>query len=309
MRYFVAVTDNNWFKYLAELEPNEVNFWRPSGKLFGAVEFGAPFLFKLHSPLNYIVGGGFYIKSYKLPLSLAWDAFERKNGAADLQILKNLISRHRSKLEFDPYIGCILLNEPFFFPKKYWIQIPDNWSKNIVVGKTYDTNEVIGRNLWEKVEQNLTNLRVDEFEQNQPEIAGEEHSRYGQEYLTRARLGQGTFRVMVTEAYHRSCSITGEKTLPVLQASHIKPFSKEGPNRTANGLLLRSDLHILFDRGYITIAPDYRVEVSRKIKEEFNNGREYYPLHGKRLKNLPDSALDRPAMEFINWHNEEIYVG
>jgi putative restriction endonuclease len=189
-----------------------------------------------------------------------------------------------------------------------WIPIPKDWSKNIVSGKTYDTSETTGRALWEQVEKRLAQLRVEQSDETGVAFPVAEEPRFGQDYLARARLGQGAFRIMVTDAYHRRCSITGEKTLPVLQASHIRPFSEEGPNRTDNGLLLRSDLHILFDKGYLTITPDYLVEVSSRIKEEFNNGRIYYPLHGKRIENLPNRVTDRPSREFIEWHNEQVYV-
>ncbi len=99
-----------------------------------------------------------------------------------------------------------------------------------------------------------------------------------------------------TEAYHRRCAITGEKTLPVLNASHIKPYSKEGPHIASNGLLLRQDIHTLFDRGYITINKDHVVEVSKRIKADYGNGKEYYAYHGKPLSNIPDKieeSLDR----------------
>ncbi len=62
MRAFVAVTDKDWYQFLAG-RPNldEVNFWQPSAATgFAALEPGEPFLFKLHSPGNYIVGGGFF---------------------------------------------------------------------------------------------------------------------------------------------------------------------------------------------------------------------------------------------------------
>jgi putative restriction endonuclease len=75
---------------------------------------------------------------------------------------------------------------------------------------------------------------------------------YGAAYLAKARIGQGAFRVLVTEAYNRRCALTGERSLPVLQASHIKPFAKQEPHRVSNGLLLRSDLHLLFDTGLLT---------------------------------------------------------
>jgi putative restriction endonuclease len=135
----------------------------------------------------------------------------------------------------------------------------------------------------------------------------EEQSRYGTDYLTRARLGQGAFRLLVTEAYEKRCAITGERTLPVLQASHIKPFALQGPNRVSNGLLLRSDLHILFDRGYLTLTPNLHVEVSKRIKEEFENGREYYAHPGRPLAVRPESPMDRPAAEFLRWHNDNVF--
>ena len=70
MKIWVGVTDNDWHHYLAELQPDEVNFWRPGGGGFRAIDSYEPFLFKLHSPYNYIVGGGFFIRHTELPLSL-----------------------------------------------------------------------------------------------------------------------------------------------------------------------------------------------------------------------------------------------
>jgi putative restriction endonuclease len=110
--------------------------------------------------------------------------------------------------------------------------------------------------------------------------------------------------VLVTEAYQRCCAITGERTLPVLEAAHIKPYAEQGPHRLANGLLLRSDLHTLFDAGYITVTDELHVEVSRRIREEFENGREYYKHHGGPLTVIPGSESDRPSREFLRWHNE-----
>jgi putative restriction endonuclease len=88
----------------------------------------------------------------------------------------------------------------------------------------------------------------------------------------RQRLGQGTFRLLITDIYQKRCSVTGEKVLPVLQAAHIQPVSEGGTHRVDNGLLLRSDVHTLFDRGYVTVAPDFRVMVSSRLKKDFDNG-------------------------------------
>jgi putative restriction endonuclease len=81
MKYWVGITDNDWFRRLAARAAEEVNFWQPGGATsFKAVPPGAPFLFKLHSPEHYIAGGGHFLRQSFLPLSFAWDAFGDRNG-------------------------------------------------------------------------------------------------------------------------------------------------------------------------------------------------------------------------------------
>ena len=221
MKFWVGVTDKNWFDYLASIKPDEVNFWKPSGQGFGAIEVGSPFLFKLHSPINKIVGGGYFIRSEQIPLSLAWDAFGNKNGSSNLNDLRNKINSLRAKPEADPTIGCIILNQPFFFSEDKWIDVPDSFARNIVTGKTYDTNEQDGERLWNEVA-----LRLNDVMTVSQGLVAEPLSGYGNEYLIKSRLGQGAFRILVTGAYNRNCAISGEKALPVLQAAHIKPFNE-----------------------------------------------------------------------------------
>lgn len=314
MKFWIGVTDNKWFEFLSARSPDEVNFWRPSGfGSFQAVPTGSIFLFKLHSPYNYIAGGGIFIKHSNLPLSLAWDAFGEKNGAGSHEALRSLIEKFRAKKprEHDPIIGCTILASPFFFRREDWIPAPPDWASSIVQGKTYETDQEVGRVIWIKVQEKLKELnyqqRIDMSYQTP--LAAEEMARYGSEFLTRARLGQGTFRVLVTDAYVRRCAVTGERTLPALEAAHIKPFAKTGPNLTSNGLLLRSDLHKLFDFGYVSITPELSVEVSRKIKEEFENGRDYYALHGRKLLVIPSAVKDQPSSQFLQWHNQNVYLG
>jgi putative restriction endonuclease len=122
------------------------------------------------------------------------------------------------------------------------------------------------------------------------------------------RLGQGIFRVVITDAYERHCAVSGEKVLPVLAAAHIRPYAKEGTHKPDNGILLRSDLHTLFDRGYATVTPERRFEVSRRVKEEFNNGQEYYALHGREIF-VPRKLVLQPAAENLEWHNENVFKG
>ncbi len=308
MKFFVAVTNNDWFHFLSKIQPDEINFWRPGRQPFSALEVGQPFLFKLHYPSNFIVGGGFFIRYELLPLSLAWEAFGKKNGVPDIFTFRSVIQKLAQTTDINPFIGCIILNEPFFFSREQWIEAPPDFSRNIMSGKTYNTTSIIGQRWWNMVQQNLVHhFAEDRVADQRPDYGIEK--RYGSEYLMKARLGQGAFRILVTSAYHRRCAISGEKALPVLEASHIKPFSCSGPNRIDNGLLLRSDIHKLFDAGYLTISTDYRVEVSRRIKEDFENGGNYYTYHGKNLFVLPDADQERPNHQFLEWHNSEVYLG
>lgn len=310
MKVWVGVTDDGWFNYLRARNPDEVNFWQPSGgREFRVLQPGEPFLFKLHSPKNYIVGGGFFVRYSPLPCSLAWEAFGEKNGVGAYAEFLARIRKYRvrsgyaEKIDPDPVVGCNVLAQPFFFPEKAWIPVPTDWAPNIVQGKTYDTEREVGRALWTEVKQVAGALGL-----WQPDEVRDEPRREAPRYLMKGRLGQGAFRVLVTDAYQRRCTITGERTLPVLEAAHIRPYASEGPNLTQNGLLLRSDLHKLFDIGYLTVTPEYRVEVSTRIKEEYQNGREYYAHHGQRLLILPEAMEEQPSKEFLEWHNQSVFV-
>lgn len=302
MQFWVGITDGDWFEHLAALRPDEVNFWQPGATPPRRMEPGWPFLFKLHSPYDFIVGGGYFVRFSQLPCFLAWDAFGEKNGATSLRDLVDRVARYlKSAQTPGSVIGCNILNSPFFFPRHEWIRIPENWSSQIQRGMTYDTDETHGRALWDEVVTRLERLAPAISEPREEAVL----RRYGKEYLARARLGQGAFRVLVTDAYHRRCAVTGERTLPALEAAHIQAHSAHGPNQVNNGLLLRADIHRLFDDGYVTIDPDLRFLVSKQVREEFENGRKYYRFNGQSLINLPEAIDERPSAAFLEWHNRQ----
>ena len=90
-------------------------------------------------------------------------------------------------------------------------------------------------------------------------LSSEPGSRYGEPRLIQPRLGQATFRIAVLDAYGRACAVTGEHSLPALEAAHIRSYAESGPHEICNGLLLRADLHRLFDTGYVTVTPELRL--------------------------------------------------
>lgn len=307
MKYWVGVTDNHWFEFLRQAKPDEVNFWQPRGMVsFSGLQPGSPFLFKLKRPHNHIAGGGYFVKSTSLPLSIAWETFGQKNGAASRQVFEAMIRKLATDPSIrDPEIGCTVLSQPFFWTDDQWIPEPIAFSGNIVRGKYYDSAEPDAARLWGMVESRIGMWSISEglHKVAEPLLV----SRYGQPTLIKPRLGQGAFRVLVTDAYRRRCALTGESTLPVLDAAHILPFAENGPNDASNGLLLRSDFHKLFDLGMITVTPEFRMEVSPRIREEWFNGKAYYRLHGQALPNLPEAIADRPDSRYLRWHNDNVY--
>jgi len=76
----------------------------------------------------------------------------------------------------------------------------------------------------------------------------------------------------------------------------------------ANGLLLRSDIHRLYDKGYVAVTQDYRFVVSGRLKNDFENGRSYYPLHGVEI-HVPKSPGNRPDRAELQWHLGQRFRG
>ncbi len=303
----MGITDWDWFSQLRKLEGiDEVNFWQPNPHPFRALAPGEPFLFKLHSPWNRIVGVGFFARQVKLPVSMAWDAFGPKNGAESLVEMRRRVEKYRKAAPAptsDYEIGCIMLEQPAFFDEGDWIEAPE-WKMNIQSGRGYRLDEQPGLPLWQRIQALLTTRS---FAAGILSVAEPVGPRYGAPVFKFPRLGQGSFQAAIIDAYARRCAITGERVLPVLEAAHIKPYGEGGEHRIDNGLLLRRDLHALFDRGYMTVSPEMEVLVSKRLKDEFHNGEEYLALTGHRLL-APGRVADWPSPEFLDWHNQHRFV-
>jgi putative restriction endonuclease len=302
----IAPTDFRWYEFLqARPQLEEANFWKPSAtKMFRAPAL-APFLFKLKSPHNAICGFGFFARYSHLPAWLAWECFGEGNGCDSLEGLQRLIDHLRGPIGYRPTrhrgeIGCILIVQPTFFRPQDWIDQPRDWPARSLTPVTRALTDPEWRRVWNACQEQAGIGRSDSVGVAEP--------RYGSPRLVAPRIGQGTFRIAVTDAYDRACAVSGEHSLPALEAAHIKPFGKDGPNEVRNGLLLRADLHRLFDQGYVTVTADARFEVGHRLRQDFDNGHSYYPFHGKPLR-LPSSGPERPDEEFLAWHREHRFLG
>jgi putative restriction endonuclease len=310
MRGYVGVTDNEWYQFLRdrpEVSEAEVNFWRPGGgREFRVLAVGEPFFFKTHSPHNRIVGGGFYSGFAALRVSEAWQFYGLANGAGSLERMRARIGHYRRApiaAGEDPEIGCIFVRNVTFFPDNASFQAPPGFATSIVQGKSYDMAELQVSGYFADLMQLVLGKQI-EIDFSQP--WHDTGPVFGDPRLAPYRLAQQAFKAVVLDKYHGHCAITDTKIRPVLQAAHIRPVTDGGENRIDNGLLLRSDVHTMFDRGYLAVDPGYRLRVSPRLRDEFGNGEQFYAKVGEVIA-LPTRKADQPQRDFLEWHLDTVF--
>jgi hypothetical protein len=114
------------------------------------------------------------------------------------------------------------------------------------------------------------------------------------------REGQGPFKDDLLEAYGRKCAMTDCAVVEILEAAHIKPYRGPQTNRTDNGLLLRADIHTLFDKGLIWVDEHFLIQISDRLQ-----GSEYGILSGKPLR-MPTDVSSRPHPAHLAAHRKAV---
>ncbi|MFM0663320.1 HNH endonuclease [Paraburkholderia sediminicola] len=110
------------------------------------------------------------------------------------------------------------------------------------------------------------------------------------------REGQGEFRTSLLDAYGYRCAMTGCAVVEILEAAHIRPYRGTGTNRSDNGLLLRADIHTLFDKGLLWLEDRLVIRVSDRLR-----GSEYESLDGTKLR-VPADPVHQPHIEHVAHH-------
>jgi putative restriction endonuclease len=93
----------------------------------------------------------------------------------------------------------------------------------------------------------------------------------------------------------------------VVELDFSQPWHRSGPVFGDPRLALRSDVHTLFDRGYLAVDQEHRLLVSPRLRADFNNGDQFYAKAGQ-LIDLPERCTDRPGREFLEWHLDEVFL-
>lgn len=270
--FAIAVTDATWFEYQRSHGfIDGVNFWTPSQNRPKQLSKGDYFVFKLAGPGDRIGGYGTFVEYKYQSLDATWNEFGRKNGADSKAEFINTLTRFPSSDKVN--CGCLVLKDVVYFEETV------NRVKAGIVKKPAQLYA------YENAPFPFGNL--------QPSQTGFSLVQNATKTMTMQicadRTGQGAFHTAVSKAYKGRCCITGETTPELLQAAHIQDYINVQSHHIQNGLLLRIDIHKLFDSGLLYIDQSYHVHISPLVKTP-----EYVKLDGKSIS-LPTNKSEWPS--------------
>lgn len=310
---YVFPTDTDWATFLrARPELDEVNFWLPSPVRFKALQRGERFLFKSKAKAGgRLIGGGLFNGYVAMRASEAWLIYGEGNGAGSLGDLRDKLNAYRARNgappEPDPTIGCILLRDVFFVPPDEELAPPPSYPKAAVRGRGYSDKDGAWTYVEEVFREMLVRSGVPALHPEADVASFIDGPTRGEPRLAVPRVGQKGFKGLVLSSYHRRCAVTGARITPTLQAAHILPVARGGEHRVDNGLLLRSDVHILYDSGYLGVDEHHRLHVSPRLRADFGNGSEFYARAGEVI-DVPDRAIDQPSKDAVTWHMDTVFL-
>ncbi len=336
----VALTDRRWFDHLAGMAAqragvasdsrivrlDEVNFWQPRGPRQPRMGPGEPFFLRHHKDDGASIAGfGFFATWHRLTIAEAWRVFGTLNGAPTYEaFVAAILSRRPSSPDTigSELIGCIVLRDVHFLPSALWQpwQADMEWKPNTQVSKSYGLTGPAGTRLMSLLRMQSPDLYTEiaaEFSDDFQPFSEDERRRQQREFAVRD--GQRSFRLRLLKAYEGQCALTGEHTEPVLEAAHIQDYLGPRSNHLQNGLLLRADIHDLYDQGYLTVVPrkpsgsplvtsanELVIRISRRI-DQWNNGKIYKKLDGQPPRKLPTRGRDMPSRAALVWHAEHTF--
>jgi putative restriction endonuclease len=287
--FAISPTDIEWFKFLrTEGLNSEINFWTPTPWNVSRLASGDKLYFLLKSPIRKIGGYGQFVEYKNMSVNDAWNKYGYKNGCTSKQELIDRLDKYKAsnssdgRSVTDSEIGCIVLTNAVYYDDDKFLDLDNysiDFSRFIVKIKYYNENDPL------EIE---TESMVKEFELLPTSLEKIKKSR-----LVTERKGQGNFRAIITTAYSNKCCITNETTPELLEAAHIQPYFDENSNHVKNGLLLRVDLHKLYDNGLLYIDESFKIHISPEVKSEY-----YQKLNGTTIR-LPENNNLHPSKEAL----------
>lgn len=318
-KFYVGITDSEWYSCLKKEYENgkltqPVNFWRPGGSAFKVIQKGDLFLFKLrHNKKSKeengdIVGGGTFLRYEKMSISEAWQKYGRRNGRDSLEAMHRSLSSIQKKndVQSGAEIGCILLEDVFFFDDGIKWPQKIEWPKGIVSGKSFSTDEKTGSSLYQLIGKSFEGKQksdaeiIDEIDEDINTLSLEGAERVA---LVKTRVNQGIFRERLLKEYD-SCCLCDVKNKKLLIASHIKPWAASKANEkldVENGFLMCPNHDALFDGGFITFKDSGEIVISDELSES-----DYESIN---VNDGMKIALSKKNKEYLCYHRKKVYKG
>lgn len=196
---------------------------------------------------------------------------------------------------FDPELkkrGIVGLGNTSKMDEIVWNEFNDDW-ENLA----YESELLISKFTNQPIEK-IAQIRVDDLPM------GKER-----ESIVKIRVNQSFFRSTILSSYNLKCCITGLSVTDFLVASHIVPWAKDDRNRLNphNGLCLNSIHDKAFDKGYLTITPEYKIKISKFFSDYKKEPAvsDFFLKYENQPIVLPDKFL--PEREFLNYHHKNIF--
>lgn len=297
--FAISPTDIDWFNFQRTTGHNsEINFWTPTPWNVSKLSSGDRLYFMLKAPIRKIGGYGQFLEYQNMTVNAAWNTFGFKNGCGSKQELITRLDKYKSNRStddrsvLDSEIGCIVLTNAEFFEDSTLLDLDNyeiDFSRYIVKIKYFDESDPLTR---------VTESTVSEFELVSTTTEKLRNSRTVTE-----RKGQGNFKAKLTSTYSNKCCVTGETTPELIEAAHIQPYIDEKSNHVKNGLLLRIDIHKLFDNGLMYIDEDFKIHISPQVKSDY-----YQNLDGSQIE-LPKNENFFPSKEALKSREFEFRNG
>lgn len=295
---YIGNTDHDWFEFCAANSPlSEVNFWQPSRQHFKALDEGGIFFFRRKAPINKISGFAVLASSGVASIRTCWEELGISNDTrTDQDFLERVRKYNPSRfVDVQTLIGFKILVNPVFLKESEWFDVPSDWSQNIVSGKSYDSMSREGERLLSLYRKHQDGGQrsegIENFGFSDQPAAG-----YSVGQPQKVRMGQSRFKFALLSAYDGKCAVTGCAVQSLLEAAHILPFAETMDNDVTNGILLRCDIHTLFDRGLLHIDENYTVLLNDNFRQANSDEKAYLQFHGRKMK-LPMVRRHRPSVD------------
>ncbi len=292
--FAIATTDKSWVDTLKEFDLNSyVNFWTPTPWNIKSLKNGDRFYFMLKAPIRLIGGFGEFVEYKNMNVEDAWVEYGYRNGRktkesfiSSIQTYINKNSKKFGGTDIDPdkyLIGCIILKNCQFWDSDEFINLSSygiSFPNQVVTWKSFSTNDPIHQK--PKIPFQL--------------VGGK---RIVCPIISNSREGQSKFKSELLKAYNNKCCISENDIPELLEAAHIQEYKNIESNHVQNGLLMRVDIHRLYDNKLIAVDDEYIIHVSNLILDK-----EYRSFHGRKIS-LPKDPDNYPCKDALRLYREE----